>query len=438
MKVQIKDRDALSSLTTSNLRSYLLSRGWADNGFWGERAIIYGKEYAGRDWEILIPLRDTVADYAEVMAEAVAVLATVEERSQLDVFHDLAGKGADTVAAAPLIGSGKEGDNMTTPKLARLERVDLREEWKTEAQDFTPWLAQAENLAVLSETLNMELETAGQETSVGLFRADILCRDTLDDSWVLIENQLERTDHTHLGQLLTYAAGLQTVTIIWVAATFTDEHRAALDWLNEITDERFRFFGLEVELWRIGNSPAAPKFNVVSRPNNWSRTTQRVASGEIPESSLKQQRFWEQLSQQLEKSAGNVRLANPPTLPWTYYGLGRTGFHLEAVLNPQAGRIRVELRLKGPDSKAHFALLEGMKEAIETEIGAPLDWAKQPSNNVSRIILHRDGDPADESAWPELAEWTAETLEKFDATFRERVKNINAADWQPDDEMQEE
>ncbi len=290
MKVQIKDRDALSSLTTSNLRSYLLSRGWADNGFWGERAIIYGKEYAGRDWEILIPLRDTVADYAEVMAEAVAVLATVEERSQLDVFHDLAGEGADTVAATPLNGSGKEGDNMATPKLARLERVDLREEWKTEAQDFTPWLAQADNLALLSETLNMELKTMGQEASVGPFRADILCRDTLDDSWVLIENQLERTDHTHLGQLLTYAAGLQTVTIIWVAATFNDEHRAALDWLNEITDERFRFFGLEVELWKIGDSPAAPKFNIVSKPNEWahsaSKATRRPRFTDLAERNL--------------------------------------------------------------------------------------------------------------------------------------------------------
>ncbi len=438
MKVQIQDRDALSSLTTSNLRSYLLSRGWADTGFWGERAIIYGKAYAGRDWEILIPLRDTVADYAEVMAEAVAVLATVEERSQLDVFQDLAGEGADTMAAAPLNGSGGEGDNMTTPKLARLERVDLREEWKTEAQDFTPWLAQADNLAVLSDTLGMELTTEGTEQGVGPFRADILCRDTQDDSLVLIENQLARSDHSHLGQLLTYAAGLQTVTIIWVSATFTDEHRAALDWLNEITGEKFRFFGLEVELWRIGDSPAAPKFNVVSRPNNWSRTTRRVASGEIPESSLKLQHFWEQLSQHLEKRAGNVRLAAPPARAWTSYGLGRTGFHLEAVLSPQAGHVRVELRLKGPDAKAHFALLAGMKEAIETEIDAQLEWARQPSNNVSRVILHRKGDPTDESAWPELAEWTAKTLQKFDAVFRERVKNLNAADWQPDDEMQEE
>jgi len=94
---------------------------------------------------------------------------------------------------------------------------------------------------------------------------------------VLIENQLERTDHTHLGQLLTYASGLEAVTIVWIAERFTEEHRSTLDWLNKITDESFRFFGLEVELWRIGNSPAAPKFNLVSKPNEWSHSVAQAA-----------------------------------------------------------------------------------------------------------------------------------------------------------------
>jgi hypothetical protein len=124
-----------------------------------------------------------------------------------------------------------------------------------------------------------------QERSVGLFRADILCKETTTDNWVLIENQLERTDHVHLGQLLTYAAGLQAVTIVWIAQYFTEEHRAALDWLNEITDERFNFFGLEIELWRIENSPVAPKFNVVCKPNDWtkkiSQSARRMESEEI-------------------------------------------------------------------------------------------------------------------------------------------------------------
>src|SRR6476646_1010509 len=119
--------------------------------------------------------------------------------------------------------------------LGRLARVELRQAWISEPGDFTPWLAQPENIVLLSEAIGIELEVESQERSVGPFRADILCRDTTDRHFVLIENQLERTDHTHLGQLLTYAAGLDAVSIVWIAARFTEEHRAALDWLNRAT-----------------------------------------------------------------------------------------------------------------------------------------------------------------------------------------------------------
>jgi hypothetical protein len=117
-------------------------------------------------------------------------------------------------------------------ELGKLERVDLRDIWTSEASDFTPWLARERNLEILGDTLGIELELEAQEKAVGPFRADILCKDIATDSWVLIENQLERTDHTHLGQLLTYASGLEAVTIVWIAARFTEEHRSTLDWLN--------------------------------------------------------------------------------------------------------------------------------------------------------------------------------------------------------------
>ena len=153
--------------------------------------------------------------------------------------------------------------------LGRLEKVPLRDFWKHEAADFTPWLAAEENISLLEEVIGLELAVEAQEQRVGPFRADLLCKDTGSNQWVLIENQIESTDHRHLGQLLTYAAGLEAVTIVWIAERFTEEHRAALDWLNQITDERFTFFGLEIELWRIGDSPIAPKFNLISKPNNW-------------------------------------------------------------------------------------------------------------------------------------------------------------------------
>jgi hypothetical protein len=174
---------------------------------------------------------------------------------------------------------------MSGYNLGKLLKIDLRDIWLSESSDFTPWLAREENLQILAETLGLELELEAQEKAVGPFRADILCKDIGTNAWVLIENQLERTDHSHLGQLLTYASGLEAVTIVWIAARFTEEHRSTLDWLNRITDETFRFFGVEVELWRIGDSPAAPRFNIVSKPNNWNKLVTQAARA-IDESEL--------------------------------------------------------------------------------------------------------------------------------------------------------
>ena len=171
---------------------------------------------------------------------------------------------------------------MSTKQLGRLQQIrDIKKYWEREATDFTPWLAKNENLSLLGDTIGIDLELEAQEKNVGPFRADILCRDTANSQWVLIENQLEKTDHTHLGQLITYAAGLHAVTIVWLSARFTDQHRSAIDWLNEITNESFSFFGLEIELWKVDDSLPAPKFNIVSKPNDWSKTvssTKKIGS----------------------------------------------------------------------------------------------------------------------------------------------------------------
>jgi len=168
-----------------------------------------------------------------------------------------------------------------TPLLGQLSRVDVREVWEHEAICFTPWLAREENLQLLAEAIDMHLILEGREAPVGMFRADLIARDVHTGHLVLIENQLERTDHGHLGQLLAYAAGLKAGSIVWVSSLFTDEHRAALDWLNEITDTSIAFFGLEMELWRIGDSAIAPKFNLVSKPNMFSKLACQVRVGDF-------------------------------------------------------------------------------------------------------------------------------------------------------------
>lgn len=161
------------------------------------------------------------------------------------------------------------------PKIATLQRMNLRDAWPHEALDFTPWLA--DNIHVLGDTIGQSLDVQSQEHPVGSFRADIVALDVATNSPVLIENQLEKTDHSHLGQLLIYASGLRATTVVWVASEFTEEHRSTLDWLNEISynaGSNVRFFGLEVELWRIGDSNLACKFNVVCKPNAWRKSVQ--------------------------------------------------------------------------------------------------------------------------------------------------------------------
>ena len=158
---------------------------------------------------------------------------------------------------------------MTTPNLAKIEQVDLREAWPNEARDFTPWLA--ENIAQLGEALGMEIEVQQTEAPVGGYLLDILAINTVSNRPVIIENQLEITDHNHLGQLLTYAASFDAEAIVWVSRNFREEHRQALDWLNSRTDEDTRFFAVVVELLRIGHSSLAPNFDVVAAPNEWGK-----------------------------------------------------------------------------------------------------------------------------------------------------------------------
>jgi hypothetical protein len=324
---------------------------------------------------------------------------------------------------------------MTVQPLGRLERLDLRNIWASEAVDFTPWLARRENMAMLSEALDIDLEIEAQEKTVGPFRADILCKDLRTDHWVLIENQLERTDHGHLGQLLTYASGLEVVTIVWIAARFTEEHRSTLDWLNKITDDRFRFFGLEVELWRIGDSPAAPKFNIVSKPNDWSHSVAQAASSiaGLSEIRVMQRDYWAALNKLLDAIGGPVSgNRKPQPQYWMPFPIGRTGFNLSGVMLRPKNQIRAELYIAGDRAKAFFGLLKGKKDAIERDLGYPLEWEELPSRRDSRVSCYlNEVDAEDRADWPRQHEWLAKRLNDMHRVFAHRVSALDADAWRP-------
>ncbi|MEC9344629.1 MAG: DUF4268 domain-containing protein [Pseudomonadota bacterium] len=330
---------------------------------------------------------------------------------------------------------------MTKVPLGRLVRIDnLRGPWPSESGDFTPWLAQEENLAILSETLGLELELEAQEKAVGDFRADILCKDAGSNAWVLIENQLEKTDHKHLGQLLTYASGLEAVTIIWIAAKFDEQHRSTLDWLNRITDEDFRFFGIEIELWQIGDSPMAPKFNVVSKPNNWSnevhKTVRNIDEGNLSERRLLQRDYWKGVHAALDRIGGPVSgNRTPQPQSWMSYSIGRSEFGLGGDVLRRRRQIRVNFYTDGAHAEAYFRALEADRAEIESELGATLTWEPLPNRRACRIAHYLGNvDPEDRADWPRQHEWMAKWLNSFHRVFASRVKELDLDDWRNDPE----
>ena len=323
---------------------------------------------------------------------------------------------------------------MNTP-LVRLEPVGLREVWPDEARNFTPWLA--DNLDVLEKTLDIGLELERVEEMVGQFKADIICKNTDDPAArrVLIENQLEPTDHNHLGQLITYAAGLEAVTIVWIAEKFREEHRAAIDWLNETTGEGIFFFGLEIELWRIGGSPPAPKFNIVSKPNDWSKSIRERDNVITP---VKEMRvaYWSDFHEVLNKVGGPVsgfRKAQPE--PWMTYAVGKANFYLEAAFKTRIKQVQVKLRMPSE----FLDLLTQEKAAIEEELGdgfSPL-VSKKFAKGAWIAPPHLENvDPEKKSDWPQQHKWLAERLNKMHEVYAPRIKDLDPDEWEPDNRRQ--
>src|SRR3989442_6414464 len=249
-------------------------------------------------------------------------------------------------------------------QLGALTPVDLRNLWSNEAADFTPWLAKEANISQLGEAMGLELEVERTEVPVGPYYADILARDS-SGSYVVIENQLGKTDHDHLGKALTYAAVLGADTVLWIAPDFTDEHRKALDWLNDSTED-IAFFGVQVELWSIDNSRPAVKFRVVSRPADIVRQASLSKSGELTELRKTQLDWWTAFRDLIaeRKLLTSPRSARPQY--WYDVPLGRAGLHLSLIASPSDGRLGVRVYLRNANGgQRAFAQLLKSRDLIE-------------------------------------------------------------------------
>lgn len=309
-----------------------------------------------------------------------------------------------------------------TPRFGRLESVPLRNYWRDEARDFTPWLAREENLTLLGEAIGMNLEVVAVEQYIGPFRADIIAKD--EEVEVIIENQLEATDHKHLGQLLVYAANRNAGVIVWVARQVSDEYRKVIDWLNEQTN--VSFFALEVELWRIGDSPVAPKFNVVCEPNEFVRAV-RSTGGEVSGTEQMQLEFWTGLTELMAERDSSFNVPKIGARHWCDLRIGTSRGHisLTALRN---GRLSCELYLGHSQSGFLYEHLEAERDAIESELGlrGQLDWQPLPEKKSCRIALYKDiGALEDRDEWPAAYEWMLHWAEKFKAAFSQRLKDID-------------
>ena len=314
---------------------------------------------------------------------------------------------------------------MTEQPLSSIERVELRKVWPNEAADFTPWLA--EDLYRLGDALGMDLELQETEAAVGGYSLDILATDINGNRPVIIENQLDATDHKHLGQLLTYAAGFDANVVVWLTREFQDEHRQALDWLNQRTGTDTLFFGVVVELWQIDGSRPAPHFNLVAAPNDWrkesvSKTTRRGIS---PKGERYQQ-FFQKLIDTLreEHRFTGARKANPHG--WSAFSTGygqRVLYHARFRAEKRAS---VEVDIDTGDGETNLQLfrnLEEYKVQIETDLDQSLEWEPLENSRACRIAAYMPGSiDDDKETLTEIHDWMVANLLQFKKVFDPHLK----------------
>ncbi len=314
---------------------------------------------------------------------------------------------------------------MTTPELGAIRKVDLREVWPNEAADFTPWLEQ--HLPTLGDALGIELEVQQIEARVGPFSLDILARDIGRGRDVVIENQLTATDHDHLGKLLTYAAGYDAAVVIWLAQEMREEHRQALDWLNQRTGANTEFFGVVVEVLRIDDSRPAPSFKLVAFPNEWRKTTVRPpGDGPVSERPEAYRTYFQGLIDELREVHGytGARKAQAQSGYGFASGFGGVPYAASFTRGKQA---RVELYIDR-DQEWNKRLFDGLKESsvsLETELGETLVWERLDNRQASRIAVYRDGSiDDDEDTLAEISKWMIDKLLKFKDVFGPRLSEL--------------
>lgn len=295
------------------------------------------------------------------------------------------------------------------------EITDLRSIWPHEALNFTPWVA--ENVDLLADAVGLDITVDETESSVGDFNVDIYASETGTDRKIIIENQLEDTDHDHLGKLITYASGKGADVVIWVVKHAREEHKAAVEWLNNHTDDKIGFFLCEIKLFQIGDSQIAPAFTVVERPNDWTKEIRKTASA----NSTQQQRleYWQAFNDYAFSDANFSRIFNkrkPTTDHWMDFSIGSSACHIAVSQIQKRKAVDVELYIN--DDKELFKSLFAHKDEIEKNMEMELEWKELPERKASRILIEKTVDLDDRATWPEQFDYIMDTCIKMKRAFK--------------------
>ena len=287
-------------------------------------------------------------------------------------------------------------------KLGKLQEVDIRKVWAHEQYDFSKWLASEENIQELGNTLNLSLTDVETEKFVGNYRCDILCKDEITGKVVLIENQLEPTNHDHLGKIITYASGLDAAVVVWIVANAREEHASAIEWLNKHTDDDVSFFLLEIHAYKIGESDPAPMFKIVEQPNDFVKSVKAISkNSDLSDSEKNRLEFWTQLNDVLEQKGKPFNKHKATTDHWYTVAMGSSECCISIDLVNKEHKIRVGVWVL--DNKILFDKFYANKDAIEETCGFELTWDRLDNKKSALSCTYIDGlDFENHDNYPEL------------------------------------
>lgn len=307
-------------------------------------------------------------------------------------------------------------------QIGKRRRVDIKNIWKREV-DFSNWLASQDGLDLIEQDLGIRIVDARREARMGDFPCDIVGHLAQDEDHVIVvENQYGKTNHDHLGKLLTYASVHKAMTGIWIAEHASDDHRQVIDWLNQNTPPTVALYLAELTAHQIGESAAAPQLDIVCQPNMTVKITHADQSDAEKARRAWRIQYWEDIQAEVRKARPPFNLQKPGPDHWSSISIGRSGFNMNMLLTPQKQTIGVEIYIdpQGWAKQAFFDLF-AQKEQVEQDLGFALNWREIPEKRCSRVLLEVPIDPKSDSNRKAVCEWFADMTPKMYRAFRDRV-----------------